>query len=85
MSRPTHVYLFGRADFTVSYFGANIYPENVSVGLEQPSLRGPLVIADQSLETDLAAHQERSAHRGDRGEDHQQDRRDPQRKSGQEE
>jgi phenylacetate-CoA ligase len=28
------VYLFGRADFTVSYFGANIYPENVSVGLE---------------------------------------------------
>ena len=41
MSRPTHVYLFGRADFTVSYFGANIYPENVSVGLEQPSLRGP--------------------------------------------
>jgi phenylacetate-CoA ligase len=41
MSRPTHVYLFGRADFTLSYFGANIYPENVSVGLEQPSLRGP--------------------------------------------
>jgi phenylacetate-CoA ligase len=33
------VYLFGRADFTVSYFGANIYPENVSVGLEQPGLR----------------------------------------------
>jgi phenylacetate-CoA ligase len=29
------VYLFGRADFTVSYFGANIYPENISVGLEQ--------------------------------------------------
>jgi hypothetical protein len=26
-------------DFTVSYFGANIYPENVSVGLEQPGLR----------------------------------------------
>ncbi len=30
------VYLFGRADFTVSYFGANIYPENITVGLEQP-------------------------------------------------
>jgi len=29
------VYVFGR-DFTVSYFGANIYPENVTVGLEQP-------------------------------------------------
>ncbi len=29
------VYIFGRADFTVSYFGANVYPENISVGLEQ--------------------------------------------------
>jgi phenylacetate-CoA ligase len=29
------LFLFGRADFTVSYFGANIYPENISVGLEQ--------------------------------------------------
>ena len=33
------VYLFGRADFTVSYFGANIYPENISVGLEQEQIR----------------------------------------------
>jgi phenylacetate-CoA ligase len=33
------VYLFGRADFTVSYFGANVYPENVTVGLEQPGIR----------------------------------------------
>jgi phenylacetate-CoA ligase len=33
------VYLFGRADFTVSYFGANVYPENISVGLEQPQVR----------------------------------------------
>jgi phenylacetate-CoA ligase len=33
------VYLFGRADFTVSYFGANVYPENISVGLEQPGIR----------------------------------------------
>ncbi len=32
------VYLFGRADFTLSYYGANIYPENLSVGLEQPPL-----------------------------------------------
>src|SRR6185503_8284256 len=28
-------YVFGRADFTISYFGANVYPENVTVGLEQ--------------------------------------------------
>lgn len=32
------VYVFGRADFTVSYYGANIYPENVTVGLEQAEL-----------------------------------------------
>lgn len=32
------VYVFGRADFTVSFYGANIYPENVSVALEQPDL-----------------------------------------------
>jgi phenylacetate-CoA ligase len=32
-------YLFGRADFTVSYFGANVYPENISVGLEQSAVR----------------------------------------------
>ena len=32
-------YLFGRADFTVSYFGANVYPENISVGLEQAAVR----------------------------------------------
>ncbi|HBR76067.1 MAG TPA: phenylacetate--CoA ligase, partial [Cyanobacteria bacterium UBA11159] len=25
--------------FTVSYFGANIYPENVTVGLEKPTIR----------------------------------------------
>jgi phenylacetate-CoA ligase len=34
------VYVFGRADFTVSYFGANVFPENVSVGLEQPPVDG---------------------------------------------
>jgi len=33
------VYVFGRSDFTVSYFGANIYPENVAVGLEQPAIK----------------------------------------------
>ncbi len=32
------VFVFGRADFTVSYYGANIYPENVTVGLEQAEI-----------------------------------------------
>ena len=29
------VYVFGRSQFAISYYGANIYPENVTVGLEQ--------------------------------------------------
>lgn len=32
------VFVFGRSNFTISYFGANIYPENVKVGLEQPAV-----------------------------------------------
>ncbi|MGZ3144284.1 phenylacetate--CoA ligase family protein [Lentzea chajnantorensis] len=32
------VYVFGRSLFTVSFFGANVYPENVTVGLEQPEI-----------------------------------------------
>ena len=43
--RPGHmgyplpfVWVFGRADFTVSFYGANIYPENIVVGLEQPEI-----------------------------------------------
>ena len=36
--RLPFVWVFGRADFTVSFYGANIYPENVMVGLEQPGL-----------------------------------------------
>lgn len=34
------VYVFGRSHFTVSYFGANIYPENVTAGLEQADVSG---------------------------------------------
>jgi phenylacetate-CoA ligase len=30
------VYVFGRSQFAISYFGANLYPENIAVGLEQP-------------------------------------------------
>lgn len=48
------VYVFGRADFTVSYYGANIYPENVTVGLEQPQLMqwltGKFVLETQESE-----------------------------------
>lgn len=32
------VFVFGRADFTISFYGANIYPENISVGLEQAGI-----------------------------------------------
>ncbi|GAA0445682.1 phenylacetate--CoA ligase [Actinoplanes capillaceus] len=32
------VYVFGRSLFTVSFFGANVYPENVTVGLERPGV-----------------------------------------------
>ncbi|APR86133.1 Coenzyme F 390 synthetase [Minicystis rosea] len=32
------VFVFGRSDFTVSFYGANVYPENVTVGLEQPEI-----------------------------------------------
>ncbi|WP_432824490.1 phenylacetate--CoA ligase family protein [Dactylosporangium sp. CA-092794] len=31
-------YVFGRSLFTVSYFGANVYPENVTVALEDPAI-----------------------------------------------
>ncbi|MCK2218920.1 phenylacetate--CoA ligase family protein [Actinomadura sp. ATCC 31491] len=34
------VYVFGRSHFTVSYYGANVYPENIAVGLEQPEVAG---------------------------------------------
>jgi len=52
--------LFGRADFTVSYFGANIYPENISVALEQTPIStwvsGKFVLQsteDEALDTKL--------------------------------
>ncbi|WP_113699618.1 phenylacetate--CoA ligase family protein [Nonomuraea lactucae] len=34
--RRPFVYVFGRSQFTVSYYGANVYPENIAVGLAQP-------------------------------------------------
>ena len=32
------VYVFGRSSFALSFYGANVYPENVAVGIEQPGL-----------------------------------------------
>jgi phenylacetate-CoA ligase len=32
------VYVFGRSHFTVSYYGANVYAENITTGLEQPPI-----------------------------------------------
>ena len=31
--------MFGRTDFTVSFYGANVYPENVQAGLEEGEVR----------------------------------------------
>jgi phenylacetate-CoA ligase len=44
------VFVFGRSLFTVSFFGANIYPENVTVGLEQSGI-SDLVTGKFVLET----------------------------------
>lgn len=48
------VYVFGRADFTVSFYGANIFPENVTVGLEQSEIMawvtGKFVLETQETE-----------------------------------
>jgi len=33
------VYVFGRSQFTVSFFGANVFPENITVALEQPTIK----------------------------------------------
>lgn len=57
------VYVFGRSHFAISYFGANVFPEMVSVGLEQPDVAphvtGKFVMhvatgADQNLELAIA-------------------------------
>ncbi|WP_369634996.1 phenylacetate--CoA ligase family protein [Nocardia sp. JMUB6875] len=48
------VFVFGRSHFTVSCYGANVYPENITVGLEQPGISdhitGKFVL--EVLETD---------------------------------
>jgi phenylacetate-CoA ligase len=37
--RQPFVWVFGRTDFTVSFFGANVFPETIALGLEQPGVR----------------------------------------------
>jgi phenylacetate-CoA ligase len=32
------VFVFGRSSFALSFYGANVYPENISVGLERPAI-----------------------------------------------
>lgn len=54
-------HVFGRADFTVSYYGANIYPENIAVGLEQSNIMnwvsGKFVLeAQETSEGDKTLH-----------------------------
>ena len=39
LHRLPFVYVFGRSHFAVSYYGANIFPDTVSIGLEQPETR----------------------------------------------
>ncbi len=40
--RLPFVHVFGRSNFALSYYGANVYPENVAVGIEQPALLAAL-------------------------------------------
>jgi len=57
------VYVFGRSSFALSFYGANVYPENIAVGIEQPALLAALsgkfvmqleVDADQNPALDVA-------------------------------
>lgn len=36
------VFLFGRSSFALSYYGANVYPENVAAGIERPEFSDQL-------------------------------------------
>ncbi len=54
------VYVFGRSSFAVSYYGANVYPENVALGVETPELMAFVtgkfvleVVEDEALDARL--------------------------------
>jgi phenylacetate-CoA ligase len=68
------VFVFGRGSFALSFYGANVYPETVSVGLERPDLAahvtGKFVLelaatgdenSELLLTVELAAHATESA------------------------
>ena len=38
--RLPFAYVFGRTHFAVSFYGANVFPENVAAGLERPAVSG---------------------------------------------
>jgi phenylacetate-CoA ligase len=38
MPQLPFVYVFGRSLFTVSFYGANVYPENIAVALQRPDI-----------------------------------------------
>lgn len=63
------VHVFGRSQFTVSYFGANIYPENITVGLEKSPIAawvtGKFVMESRKAPTGTVTWPSRSNwHRG---------------------
>lgn len=53
------VYVFGRSHFTVSCYGANVYPENITVGLERPGISDHLT-GKFVLEVEESADRDRS-------------------------
>jgi phenylacetate-CoA ligase len=55
------VWVFGRSHFAVSYYGANVFPETVSIGLEQPETRG-WVTGKFVLEVKEDARRDRELH-----------------------
>lgn len=54
-------WVFGRAHFAVSFYGANVFPETVSVALEQPETRD-LVTGKFVMEVKEDADQDRRLH-----------------------
>ena len=58
LHRLPFVYVFGRSHFAVSYYGANIFPDTVSIGLEQPETRA-FVTGKFVLEVEEDEHRDR--------------------------
>jgi phenylacetate-CoA ligase len=52
-------YVFGRSHLAVSFFGANVYPENIAAGLEQPQVNGWVTgkfVLEVAEDADLGRH-----------------------------